>query len=151
MNALADFMSADHARLDALLDRIVRDDGSIDEDAYAPFRRGLLTHIGIEERILFPEIRSRGGVVAVVEKLHHDHALIAALLVPPPTKWEIDLIKAVLADHNPLEEGPGGLYEQIGDEVVDRVRAFPEVPVAPHSDTPHLRYSIELLLKRAGR
>jgi len=80
MNALADFMSADHARLDALLDRIVRDDGSIDEDAYAPFRRGLLTHIG---------------------------AIACARI--------------------------------------------PKLPVAPHSDTPHLRYSIELLLKRAGR
>ncbi|HSP34917.1 MAG TPA: hemerythrin domain-containing protein [Thermoanaerobaculia bacterium] len=148
---LREFMSADHDRLDALLDRIVRADGCIDEEAYVPFRRGLLTHIGIEERILFPEIRARGGDVALVEKLHHDHALIAALLMPPPTKWEIDLIKAVLTDHNPLEEGPDGLYAQVGDAVLDRVRAYPEVPVAPHSDTPHLRYSIELLLKRAGR
>ena len=148
---LREFMSADHERLDALLDRIVRDDGSIDEDAYVPFRRGLLTHIGIEERILFPELRVRGVASDLIERLHHDHALLAALLVPPPTKWEIEMIRSVLRDHNPLEEGPGGLYELVGDEIIDRVRAFPEVPVAPHSDTPHLRYSIELLLKRAGR
>ncbi len=144
-------MAADHERLDALLERIVRDDGTIDETAYTPFRRGLLTHIGIEERVLFPALRARGSDLTLIEKLHNDHALLAALLVPPPTKWEIDTIAAVLRDHNPLEEDPGGLYDRVGDELIEKVRAYPEVRVAPYSDTPHLRYSIELLLKKAGR
>ena len=151
-------MSADHERLDALLDTAIRSDGSIDDETWTQFRRGLLTHIGIEEKILFPEVRARGGSVELQERLHRDHAVLAALLVPPPTQREIDLVREILRDHNPLEEGPGGFYESVealtGDELapmVERARNYPLVPVAPYSDTPHLRRSIEMLLKKAGR
>ena len=143
-------MAADHARLDALLERVVRNDGSIDEDAYTEFRRGLLTHIGIEERVLFPAVRGKGNP-GLIEQLHADHAVLAALLVPPPAADEIETIKRILREHNPLEEDPGGFYDEVGDDLVDRVRAYPEARVAPHSDTPHLRRSIEILLKKAGR
>ena len=105
--SLRDVLSADHARLDELLAKTVRPDGTIDEESYVAFRRGLLTHIGIEEKILLPEARRRRpGVSPLEQELHRDHAVLAALLVPPPSQDEIEEIRAILLRHNPLEEIP---------------------------------------------
>jgi hypothetical protein len=155
-STLHELLSRDHERLDALLAGALRDDGTIDAEMYTEFRRGLLRHIGIEERILFPEIRKRAGASEIVRQLHRDHAALAALLVPPPSRVEIELIRGILVHHNPLEEGPGGLYEHVeelaGNELeslMSTVRSFPEIPMAPYSDTPLLRRSIEQLLREA--
>lgn len=151
---LHDLLTRDHTRLDHLLETMIRIDGTIDDAAYAAFRGGLLRHIGIEERILFPEVRRLQGSSPLMEQLHRDHAVLAALLVPPPTGAEIEQIRAILLQHNPLEEEGGGFYEVVeeltGDaltSVLARVEAYPEVRLAPHSDTPILRRSIEQLLR----
>lgn len=94
---LHELLSRDHERLDALLVSCVRADRTIDYPSYDAFRRGLLRHIGIEERILFPQLR------------------LAALLVPPPSAVEIEQIRALLREHNPLEENAGGVYEVVDD------------------------------------
>lgn len=150
---LKEYLSNDHARLDALLATCLRAEGVVPYAAYDEFRRGLLRHIGIEERLLFPELRKHQGVTALERHLHRDHAALAALLVPPPTLRELEQIAAILEVHNVLEEDEPGLYEIIervtGDELpalMERVRAFPEVPVAPHSDSELLRTTIERLL-----
>ena len=136
---LHDYLSDDHERLDALLNAALGGD----DDAYAEFRRGLLRHIGIEERILFPLVRS-----PLTEKLHRDHAALAALLVPPPTRAEIEQIRAILSEHNLLEEDAGGLYEQVENLVdMEKVEAFPQIPTAPYTDSPLLRQTIEQLLR----
>ncbi len=152
---LREILSRDHDRLDALLTAIFTGD-AIDQEKYSEFRRGLLRHIGIEERILFPEMRRRNGMTEVEKQLHRDHAVLAALLVPPPARAGIEQIRAILTDHNPLEEDDGGMYDRfeklVGDDLaalVSRVRDYPEVPTAPYSDTPHLRRSIEHLLREA--
>jgi len=137
------YLTRDHERLDALLAAALGGDGAIDEAAYSEFRRGLLRHIGIEERILFPLLRT-----AVTERLHKDHAALAALLVPPPTRADVEQIRAILVEHNPLEEGPGGFYEQVEGLVdMEQVRAFRDIPTAPYSDSPLLRQTIEHLLR----
>jgi hemerythrin superfamily protein len=148
------FLARDHERLDALLEEFRREEGAIPHDRYDEFRRGLLRHIGIEERVLFPELRKRRGETSLETQLHRDHAALAALLVPPPTKAEIEQIVAILTTHNQLEEERGGLYEIIeelaGDElaaVMERVHAIPAIPPAPFSDTPLLRKTIEQLLR----
>ena len=146
-------LTRDHERLDALLAAALRDDDSIDEASYAEFRRGLLRHIGIEEKLLFRALRSAGTSAALVETLHRDHAALAALLVPPPSREGIEQIRAILGEHNPLEEDPGGMYdrvEQLGDldALMTRVRAYPEVPMAPYSDNATIRRSIEALLRQ---
>jgi hypothetical protein len=150
------FLSDDHDRLDRLLSRIVSADGTIDAEAYVDFRSGLLRHIAIEERVLFPEGRRRAGETEMMRQLHRDHAALAALLVPPPTSVEIGQIIDILTTHNRLEEDAGGLYEWIetlsGDELTDvmrRVHAIPETRLAPHFDTPITRSSIQQLLREA--
>ncbi|HSP15348.1 MAG TPA: hemerythrin domain-containing protein [Thermoanaerobaculia bacterium] len=151
---LRELLSRDHERLDALLNAL--GGSTIDQQKYAEFRRGLLRHIGIEERILFPEMRSRGASTEVERQLHRDHAALAALLVPPPSAVEIDQIRAILDRHNPLEEESGGFYDRFErmagadlPAVVSRVRDYPEVPTAPHADSPILRRSIAQLLREA--
>jgi hypothetical protein len=145
------FMSEDHARLDALLRRADRGDGTIDRDAYALFRRGLLRHIAMEEKQLLPFARAkRGEPLAIAKQLRADHGEIAAMLVPSPTPELCARLRAKLGEHNALEEGTDGLYARCdalaaGDaEIVERLRAQPEVPVAPHYDGP-------LVAKRLAR
>lgn len=152
--ALHEFLSFDHARLDALLSRCAGPGRSIDGAAYDEFRRGLLRHIAIEEKVLFPELRKRKGDTELERRLHKDHAALAALLVPPPSPLEIGQIIDILAVHNELEETSGGLYEIIEslaaedlDALMLRVHDIPQVRVAPNVDTPLVRSSIAQLLR----
>ncbi len=153
MGELHAFLSADHERLDALLATCLR---TGDSDAYDAFRRGLLRHIAIEERVLFPRLRTQSGLTPLEEQLHRDHAALAALLVPPPTGDELGRIASILAAHNPLEEEDGGLYEIVetvaGDELaqlMSSVNAIPAVRVMPNADSAVVRSSIEQLVRQA--
>ena len=147
MGPIQAFLTADHARLDALLAGAERTDGAIDMTTYAEFRRGLLRHIAMEEKVLLPDARQRRGgePLPIAATLRRDHGEIASLLVPTPTPDLCARLRAVLAQHNRIEEGPEGLYATCdtlaGDaasEVVARLEAQPEVPVAPHYDGPLL-------------
>jgi hypothetical protein len=152
---LHQYLAGDHDRLAALLHEASTPPGGVESTAYESFRAGLLRHIGIEERILFPLARrSRGGdPLPVAAQLHRDHAALAALLVPTPTTEILATIQALLDEHNILEEEDGGLYEACehlaGEELealVAQARAAPEVPVAPHFDGPNVHQNIEVLL-----
>lgn len=150
-------LTRDHERLDALLGRAIGPDGTVDLDVFDAFRRALLRHIGIEERILFPALRESGGWTEVEQQLHRDHAALAALLVPPPSRAEVENIRAVLTEHNPLEEGDSGFYARIESlpaetlaTLNERVQAYPEVKTAPYNESEILRRSLEQLLRQAA-
>jgi hypothetical protein len=139
------FLAADHERLDALLAASVRPDGGIDLGAYEGFRAGLLRHIGIEEKILFPASRraNGGAPLPILERLHREHGALALLLVPTPTAAIVGEIRSILEGHNAAEEGIGGAYAVcdtlLGDaleSVMERLRAYPPVKLAPHFDGP---------------
>jgi hypothetical protein len=154
--SLHEFLSRDHARLDALLSACLAAGDAIPYEHYDAFRRGLLRHIGIEERLLFPELRKQRGATGLERQLHRDHAALAALLVPPPTRREIEQIAAILESHNVLEETSGGLYEIIESlsgeglpSLLEAIHALPEVRLAPHSDSEILRRTIAQLLREA--
>ncbi len=156
---VARFLTGDHARLEGLLQRAVAETGAIDRAAYAEFRAGLLRHIGMEEKILLPAAqRARGGEpLPIAAKLRLDHGALAALLVPTPTPQIAGALRAILAAHNPLEEGPGGVYEVCeqlagaeAEALLARLRAAPEVPVNPHVDSPLVRDAMRRAVARAG-
>jgi hypothetical protein len=167
MNSETDHMTVrrlleeDHARLDALLDAAAgAANGPIDMVAYGMFRVGLLRHIGMEERILLPAARRlRGGApVERAGQLRLDHAALAALLVPTPTFELVARLRSLLALHNPLEEGPAGVYAEcealIGADQPDlltRLQGAPEVPPAAHFDGPRAFAAIDRLLRAAKR
>lgn len=139
------FMSEDHVRIDGVLKAALLDDGSIEPSSYASFRRDLLRHIAMEEKVLLPDARRRraGEPLPIAAQMRADHGQIAKLLVPSPSLDVIDQLCQVLARHNALEEGPGALYATCdalaglqAESVVEKLRAQPAVPVAPHYDGP---------------
>ncbi len=150
-------LAADHARLEALLDAADRGDG-FDMASYAPFRRGLLRHIGMEERIVLPTIARRGGSPAPdAQRLRLDHGAIAALLVPSPTRAIVDTLRRILTCHNAIEEREGGIYHLWSqctsgdvDTALRLLRDHPEVPVQPHNDSPLAHQAARRALLRAG-
>jgi hypothetical protein len=152
-------LADDHERLDALLERATATGDAIAPLEYAEFRRGLLRHIGMEEKILLPAAqRARGGEpLPVAARLRLDHGALAALLVPTPSAGIVAALRAILARHNPLEEGPDGVYATcerlVGDggpALLAALRAAPEVPVAPHVDGPRVMAATRRALARAG-
>ena len=137
-------MTSDHADLARLLEEADAGD-AIAREPYQAFRRGLLRHIAMEEKILLPFARRKreGKPLAIAVSLRADHGQIAKLLVPTPTRAVCEQLRALLATHNALEEGPQGLYAicdaLAADEaegILARLRAYPAVPVASHYDGP---------------
>jgi hypothetical protein len=139
------FMEADHVRLDQLLASSEGPGGAIDELTYARFRHDLLRHIGMEEKVLLPYARARRGgePLEIAAQLRRDHGEIARILVGSPNTARLTALREVLGRHNPLEEGGDGLYAICdalagveAGSVVARLRAQPDVPVAPYYDGP---------------
>ena len=139
------FMSADHERLGALLARADGVPVVIDREAFEDFRAGLLRHIAMEEKVLLPFAREcRGGEpLGIAKRLRDDHGRIAKLLVPTPTHDTCAALRDLLRVHDALEEGPGALYAEIDalagpqrGALLERLRARPAVPLAPHYDGP---------------
>jgi hypothetical protein len=156
---LGRYLRADHERLEALLTRATARPEAIDLEAYGAFRRGLLRHIGLEEKILLPAARRwRGGEpLPAATRLRRDHGALAALLVPTPTPAIVAAIRSILADHNRIEEAPDGVYdacEQLAGtthgELCAALQAAPEVPVSPYNDGELVVAATRRALMRAG-
>jgi hypothetical protein len=154
------YLEYDHARLDHLLKRagaIAREE--VHPDEYAKFRAGLLRHIGLEERILFPAMARLGAAPALpdVQRIHLEHGAIASLLMIPPTPSVVAALRAVLHLHDRLEEKEGGIYracEEIAGgharDIALRLMSAPLVPVAPLNGRPEVLEMARRALARAG-
>ena len=81
---LYQYLADDHDRLDALFQRAVAKPGVIDAESYHEFRKGLLRHISMEEKIILPAItRWQGGKKAAIgERLRLDHGAICCAPSP---------------------------------------------------------------------
>jgi hypothetical protein len=152
-------LAADHDRLGGLLDTCVTEEGGVDAEPYEAFRAGLLRHIAVEEKLLFPATRRAhgGAALSVLERLHRDHGALALLLVPTPSADLVGEIRSILETHNATEEGSGGVYAACDalpeDEVrslLERMRAYPPVKLAPHFDGPGAVRSAAEALRTVG-
>lgn len=152
------FLAEDHRRLEQLLQTAVASTDHVVQGVYDHFRAGLLRHIGIEEKILLPAAqRWNGGPLSMAAKLRLDHGALAALLMPTPTTEIVGTIHRILEQHNLVEEGPDGLYEICDrlagaetEQLMNRLRATPDVAVIPHSDTAAVLGAVHRALERAG-
>ncbi len=160
MQSITCYLTADHARLHELLQRATRGQ-QLDQQAFAAFRAGLLRHIGIEEKVLFPAVRAALGGIRLdgTLELRVDHAAIASLLVPTPDLALAHELAGLLERHDAVEERPEGVYEQC-ENILGEIRALalgrqaqdaPEVPVAPHYDGPNVHRSAKAALDAARR
>jgi len=154
---LYQFFTDDHRRLEEFLNQAVADPEEIRPVPYEAFRRGLLKHIGMEEKILLPTAQQArdGEPLPMAAKLRLDHAALAALLVPPPSPQIIAAIRAILADHNRIEESPHGLYdlcEQLGevDALMAKARSAPDPGATPHNSDPNVLNRVRRILAKAG-
>jgi hypothetical protein len=75
------------------------------------------------------------------------------LLVPPPTRELIGTLRSVLEEHNPLEDAPGGLYEECdraaGDDtqsVLARMQAIAPIRASEHLDEGRIHDHIARML-----
>jgi hypothetical protein len=154
--ALHKYLSDDHKRLDGLLQTATANPAVMDLQPYAEFRKGLLRHIAIEEKILFPAIAGSEHT-ALTARLRLDHGALVALLVPPPSRSIVATIQTILRGHNPVEEGEGGLYEifeRVGrpdtGTMLKRMESAPEVTVLPHNERPGALEATRRAVARAG-
>ncbi|MDF0676423.1 MAG: hemerythrin domain-containing protein [Nitrospira sp.] len=167
LESIARLLTEDHRRLEQLLDRADLQGGKIDSVPYEAFRAGLLRHIGMEEKILFPAIQraqqGQAGSVLVppldslLARLRLEHGALATLLMPSPTPAILATIRGILQRHDEIEESPDGPYaggdNLLGKEaaqILAALRAAPTVNVMPHSDTPAVTTTLHRVLARAG-
>jgi hypothetical protein len=153
------YLEEDHDRLDRLLLSATATPGVTDIQLYSQFRKGLLRHIGLEEKIVLPAIAriQDGRQAAIADRLRLDHGAIVALLVPPPTPSIIATLRSILQMHNALEEQEGGLYQLVerlaGSEtetLLEKLKSAPEVAVLPHNERPDVIESTRRAVARAG-
>jgi hypothetical protein len=125
----------------------------------AEFRRGLLKHISMGEKILLPTVQAlhHGEPLPIAAQLRLQHGAIAALLVPFPRPAVVNALRAVLAQHNAIEEGPDGVYAEcdriVGPKravLLNRLQVAAEVPVANHVDSEKVEASARRALARGG-
>src|SRR5699024_4463467 len=96
-----------------LLDRATQDPDEINMDLYHRFRTGLLTHIKMEEKILFPAAReaNEGDELPEAAQLRLDHGALTALMAIPPDRKLIRVLRYILSVHDEAEERSGGMYD----------------------------------------
>ena len=153
------FFTADHHRLEGLLNKATENADQIEMDYYLQFRSGLLRHIKMEEKILFPAAKKADLKVteALIPQFRLEHGALTALLVPPPTLTLIKIIRYILEIHDLAEEKPGGLYDVCEaltqgqtEELLVLLNAAEDVPVHPPNPAPIAVESAKRALLRAG-
>lgn len=153
------YFTNDHRRLEALLDRATAVPGTFDMEAYGKFRAGLLKHIKMEETILLPFAQKARGdePLPIAARIRLDHGAITALMVPPPSPAIVAALCDILAKHDTLEEGPGGMYEALDmlassdvEELMKKVHATSDVPLHPHKTGQFIMDATRRALERAG-
>ncbi len=153
------FFTNDHHRIDDLLDKATANKGQIEEEYYHRFRTGLLRHIKMEEKILFPTAQKANGgnPLPLAAKLRLDHGALTALMVVPPTPEVVKVLRHVLEVHDEIEEKKGGMYEVCEkltagqtEEVIEKLEATTEVPVHPHNKADYALGAAKRALERAG-
>lgn len=153
------FFTNDHRRLEDLLRKATEDPDTINMEYYHPFRIGLLTHIKMEEKILFPAAQKANGDVAlsITAKLRLDHGAITSLMAIYPTHKMINALWHILDEHDLLEEKPDGMYDACEaltkhqtDEILEQLKQVTEVPVHPPSTQPYVLEAGKRAVARAG-
>ena len=156
---LHQFFTKDHQRIDKLLSLAIEHPGEIKMQYYHSFRTGLLRHIKMEEKTLFPAAKKANYAVmqALIPRYRLEHGALTALMVPPPTLPLIKVIRYVLEKHDMAEEEPGGLYDVCEalthgqtQELLDQLANTEEVPVHPPNSAPIALESARRALARAG-
>lgn len=153
------FFTNDHHRLEGFLTKAMESKDVIHLESYHLFRKGLLRHIKMEEKILFPAAMkvNKELVQEKIAQFRLEHGALTALLVPPPNNEILNAIKFVLDKHDFEEEKEGGLYDILEaltilqtEELLQQLNNTNEVPVHAPNPAPIALQSAIRALDRAG-
>lgn len=153
------FFTTDHHRLEGFLAKALESKKEINMEYYHLFRKGLLRHIKMEEKILFPAAMKVNEelVKKIIPQFRLEHGALTALLVPPPNTEILNAIKFVLDKHDFEEEKEGGLYDILEaltilqtEELLQQLNNTNEVPVHAPNPAPIALQSAIRALDRAG-
>jgi hypothetical protein len=156
---LYDFFTNDHRRIEVLLKSATEDANNIQMDPYNSFRTGLLKHIKMEEKILFPAAQkaNRGVPLPVAAKLRLDHGALTSLMALPPDISLIKVLWHILDKHDLIEEEPGGMYDICAaltegetENLLDQLSKVSEVPVHPPNPALYAFEAAKRAMERAG-
>ncbi len=153
------FFTRDHRRIEDLLEKATKNPDQIAMDCYNSFRIGLLTHIKMEEKILFPAAQKANGgePLPITSQLRLDHGAITALLTLPPDRSVIKVLWHILEVHDQREEAPGGMYDLCEaltrdqtQKLLEALSGITEVPVHPPNPSPLVLGAAKRAVARAG-
>ena len=153
------FFTNDHNRIDQLLDKATENPTEVETNYYHQFRTGLLKHIKMEEKVLFPAAQKANGNVPLplAAKLRLDHAALTSLMVVPPSEEVIKVLRYILDKHDLLEEEPDGMYdvcerltEGETNTLLQQLEKVAEVPVHPFNEAGYALDVAKRTLVRAG-
>lgn len=153
------FFTDDHRRIETIFEEATKDKSDVDLEKYHEFRIGLLTHIKMEEKILFVAAQKANGgkPLPLQAKLRLDHGALTSLLVSFPTPDVIKVIDHILEQHDILEEEQGGMYEACETltkhetaQILEELRNVTPVPVHPFNEASYVLDVVKRSVKRAG-
>lgn len=153
------YFEKDHQRLDDLFEQATSNINAIDLDLYQEFRTGLLTHIKMEEKILFKmaQIENRNQPLPLASQLRLEHGALTTLMVCFPSPEVIFVIRYLLEKHNFIEEKNNGMYDQCSEiiknkheELFAQLDTTTPVPIHPINTHPKALMAAKKALKRAG-
>lgn len=156
---LYDFFTADHRRIEEIFTDATKDNNNVDLEKYRAFRIGLLTHIKMEEKILFVAAQKAndGEPLPLQAKLRLDHGALTSLLVCFPSPEVIKVIDHIMEQHDILEEEQGGMYEACEaltqhetEQILKELKNTTPVPVHPFNEAPYVLDVAKRAMKRAG-
>ena len=157
--ALYDFFAEDHRRIEKIFEQAKEDKGHVDLEKYYQFRIGLLTHIKMEEKILFVAAQKANGgePLPLQAKLRLDHGALTSLMVCFPTPEVLQAISYIMERHDILEEEAGGMYEACEkltqnetQKILEDLKNVTPVPVHPFNEAPYVIDVAKRSIARAG-
>lgn len=156
---LYDFFTDDHRRIEKLFEEATAKKGHVDLEKYHQFRIGLLTHIKMEEKILFVAAQKVNGgePLPLQAKLRLDHGALTSLMVCVPTPEVLKVVNYILEQHDILEEEAGGMYEACEKltqnethQILETLKKVTPVPVRPFNEAAYVIDVAKRSIERAG-
>lgn len=157
--AIYDFFTNDHRRIEDIFNEAIKDVNNVDLELYHQFRVGLLTHIKMEEKILFVAAQkaNNGEPLPLQAKLRLDHGALTSLMVCFPSPNVIKAIQHILELHDILEEEEGGMYDVCENltqhetqQILDDLNNATLVPVHPFNEAAYVVDVAKRSMERAG-
>lgn len=157
--SLYDFFTADHRRLEQIFEEATKDKHQVDLELYHKFRVGLLTHIKMEEKILFVAAQkaNEGQALPLQAKLRLDHGALTSLLVCFPSPDVLQVMEHIMERHDLLEEQQGGMYEACEkltfsdrQQIILQLKRVTLVPVHPFNQAAYALEVAKRAVSRAG-